>query len=76
MNDGVKQTRNGHVKLLFIVAVPHLLTTANMRLSAELIDHIFGFLIGDISALKACSEIHPSIYQLAERHLFTESLSE
>jgi len=43
-----------------------------MRLPAELIDHIFGFLTGDISALKSYSEAHPSISQLAERHLFTD----
>jgi hypothetical protein len=43
-----------------------------MLLPPELIDHIFSFLRGDISALKACSEAHPSVSRLAERHLYAD----
>ena len=51
-------------------------TPGSMRLPAELIDHIFSFLQGDISTLKACSETHPLFSHLAEQHIFAEFVVE
>lgn len=39
-------------------------------LSAEVIDHILSFLQSDPASLKACSESHPFLSRLAERHQF------
>src|SRR6266540_4701638 len=36
----------------------------------EIVDHIFNFLQSDINTLKACTEAHPILAQLAERHLY------
>ena len=47
-------------------------SVGSMLLHAELIDYIFSFLRGDISALEACSKSHPFFSQLAERHLYAD----
>jgi len=41
-----------------------------MSLPPDVLDHIFSFLQSDPVALKACSESHPTLSQLVERHLY------
>ena len=41
-----------------------------MLLSPEVVSHIFSFLEADISDLKRCSQAHPLLSRLAERHLY------
>ena len=45
-----------------------------MTLPAELLDYILSFLQSDPTALKACSESHSSLCQLAEPHLYSHIL--
>ena len=50
---------------------PAPIPPSHMPLPAELIDHIFSFLRGDIPALRACST-HPFLSQIAERYLYAD----
>jgi len=43
-----------------------------MLLPVELIDRIFSFLRGDRSALNACSQSHPLLFQLAEPYYYAD----
>jgi len=43
-----------------------------MRLSIELVDHIFSFLQSDPVSLQACRKSHPLLSQLAERYQFAD----
>ena len=43
-----------------------------MALPVEILDHILSFLQSDPAALRACSESHPSLSQLAESHLYSQ----
>src|SRR6266542_256076 len=44
----------------------------SMALPVEILDHILSFLQSDPAALRACSESHPSLSQLAESHLYSQ----
>ena len=41
-----------------------------MSLPPDVLDHIFSFLQSDTGTLKACSQSHPTLSQLVERHLY------
>jgi len=42
-----------------------------MQLPPDVVDHIFSFLQSDYISLRKCSEGHPFLASLAERHLYT-----
>jgi hypothetical protein len=42
----------------------------HMLLPVDIFDHLFSFLVSDPVTLKACSETHPVLSRLAERHLY------
>jgi hypothetical protein len=63
----IPATVRGHSRKRRLVVVG----TTSLLLAAELIDHIFSFLRGNIlAALTACSKANPFYSRLAERHLY------
>jgi len=41
-----------------------------MNLSTDVVDYIFSFLRTDLATLKSCTQAHPRLSRLAERHLY------